>query len=120
MKKGSNMPQFSCFLLSLLLGTLLACVLPAQAEVAPARPPSAKKVPHVVKIHDETLTDEFFWLRDKKHPEVLAYLNAENAYTEAMTGHLKEFHAHLYQEALGRIQQTDLSVPERDNGYYYY
>ena len=54
------------------------------------------------------------------NPEVIAYLQAENAYTEAMTAHLADFHETIYQEMLSHIKETDLSVPYLDNGYYYY
>jgi oligopeptidase B len=59
-------------------------------------------------------------LREKANPEVVAYLNAENAYTEAMTADLKPFSEALYKEMVGRLKQTDLSVPTRDGAYFYY
>jgi oligopeptidase B len=66
------------------------------------------------------VNDPFFWLREKSNPEVIRYLEAENAYTEAMTRDLQPFAAALYEEMLGRIQQTDLSVPTRRGAYFYY
>jgi oligopeptidase B len=83
-------------------------------------PPVAKKTAAPRKIHDDELVDNYRWLQDKRDPEVIAYLEAENAFTEATTAHLKPFAEKLYKEALSRIQQTDQAVPVRDNGYWYY
>lgn len=85
-----------------------------------ATPPVAKKVPHTEQRHGATITDNYFWLRQKTSPEVTAYLEAENAYTEEMTKDLKPMQDKLYQEMLGRIKQTDLSVPTRRGDYFYY
>ncbi|MBK7293451.1 MAG: S9 family peptidase [Holophagaceae bacterium] len=90
--------------------------LAAQAPV----PPVAKQVEHISLWHGEKVSDPWFWLREKTNPEVVAYLNAENAYTEAMTADLKPFSEVLYKEMLGRIKQTDLSVPVRRGAFYYY
>ena len=83
-------------------------------------PPVAKQVERVSLWHGEKVNDPWFWLREKTNPEVVAYLNAENAYTEAMTAGLKPFSEALYKEMLGRIKQTDLSVPTRRGAFYYY
>lgn len=83
-------------------------------------PPVAKKIEHVEVRHGATEIDPYFWLREKSNPEVIQYLEAENAYTEAVTKRLKPFEDSLYEEMLGRIRQTDLSVPVRRGGYYYY
>jgi oligopeptidase B len=83
-------------------------------------PPVAKKVDHREVRHGATVVDNYFWLRDKSNPEVIDYLKAENAYTEALTKDLKPFEDALYKEMLGRIKQTDLSVPTRRGGYFYY
>ena len=89
------------------------------AQQAPV-PPVAKRVDHKVVWHGETVVDPYHWLREKTNPEVVKYLEAENAYTEAMTKELKPFQDVLYKEMLGRIKQTDLSVPVRQGKYYYY
>jgi oligopeptidase B len=99
---------------------LLGCALLPAAEDAAPKPPVARRVPHVVKLHGDVRADDYFWLRDKKKPEVLDHLKAENAYTAARTAHLKEFQEKLYQEALARLQQTDQDVPVPENGYLYY
>ncbi len=83
-------------------------------------PPEAPKHEHRELRHDETVTDDYFWLREKATPEVARYLEAENAYTAAMTKDLKPFEDALYGEMLGRIKQTDLTVPARRAGYFYY
>src|SRR3954454_23413677 len=64
--------------------------------------------------------EDYFWLREKSNPEVAAYLEAENAYTEAVMAPTKPFQDALYQEMLSHIQQTDVNVPYREGEYYYY
>ncbi len=86
----------------------------------PAVPPVAKRIEHREVHHGVTVCDDYFWLREKSNPEVIRYLEAENAYTEASTENLKPFSDALYKEMLARIKQTDLSVPVRRGGYLYY
>jgi len=83
-------------------------------------PPTAKRAEHREVRHGATVIDNYYWLRDKSNPEVIQYLEAENAYTEALTKELKPFEDALYKEMLGRIKQTDLSVPTRRGHYLYY
>lgn len=85
-----------------------------------ARPPVADIEPQAVTLHGETLVDEYRWLRDRDDPRVLAYLEAENAYTEAMTAHTETLRERLYEEMVGRIRETDLSVPVEHGGWRYY
>ena len=92
-------------------------VLTAQIVSAP---PAAKRVEHREVRHGVTVVDDYYWLREKSNPEVIQYLEAENAYTEAMTKDLKPFQDALYKEMLAHIKQTDLSVPERRGEFYYY
>jgi len=94
--------------------------LVAQVASIAAQPPAAKKVPHETTIHGRTLKDDYFWLREKSNPEVLKHLEAENAYTEAAMAPTKSLQQNLYDEMLGRIKQTDLSVPTRIGDYVYY
>ena len=87
------------------------------------KPPVPKKEPKVLKIHGYEIVDNYFWLRDrneKKNPEIIKYLEAENAYTESFMGRHKEFVDNLYKEMLGRIKQTDLSVPYKLGDYWYF
>src|SRR5688572_13748935 len=93
---------------------------PAILAQSPPAPPVARKVPHITQIHGYTLSDAYFWLREKGSPEVTSYLEAENAYTEAVMGPTKGLQEALYKEMLGRIKQTDLSVPSRIGEYFYY
>src|ERR1039458_9138884 len=74
-------------------------------------PPTAPRIEHRETRHGATVIDPYFWLREKTNPAVAQYLEAENAYTEALTGNLKPFSDAIYQEMLGHIKQTDLSVP---------
>ena len=83
-------------------------------------PPVAKTDPKVDTVHGEARVDNYFWLREKSNPEVIKYLEAENRYTDAMMQHTEDFQEQLYQELLGRIKETDLSVPEKMGDYYYY
>jgi oligopeptidase B len=89
------------------------------AQIVPA-PPVAKRVDHREVRHGATVVDDYFWLREKSNPEVIRYLEAENAYTESLTKNLQPFQEALYKEMLGHIKQTDLSVPERRGDFYYY
>ncbi|HSR15559.1 MAG TPA: hypothetical protein VLL51_07385, partial [Gemmatimonadales bacterium] len=84
------------------------------------QPPLAEPRPVAVERHGERLVDPFGWLRQREDPAVKAYLEAENAYAESVLAGTKELQEQLYQEMLGRIKQTDLSVPYRDRGFYYY
>ena len=83
-------------------------------------PPIARKIPRVETLHGEVRADDYYWLREKSNPETIGYLEAENAYTEAGLAHLAPLRERLYQELLGRIKETDLSVPMRDRGWWYY
>ncbi len=86
-------------------------------------PPDAAKKPHTVKApHGAERQDEYYWLRDDKREDnqMLGYLNAENAYTDAVVAPLKPVQEALYEEIVGRIKQDDASVPFRERGYWYY
>jgi oligopeptidase B len=106
-------------------GLLALCALTlapgvTMSEPLKDAPPLAKKKDHVTTWHGSEVNDPWFWLREKTNPEVIAYLEAENAYTEAHNPSVKHFGEALYTEILGRIKQTDLSVPERRGAFYYY
>ncbi|MEO6067601.1 MAG: oligopeptidase B, partial [Gemmatimonadales bacterium] len=83
-------------------------------------PPRAPTRPHVHELHGERRDDPYAWLRDKEDPAATAYLAAENAYAEEVVAPIAEFRERLYAEMLGRIKQTDLSVPYKDGSYWYY
>lgn len=85
--------------------------------------PIAKKVPKVLKIHGYEITDNYAWLRDrsdKKDPEIIKYLEENNKYTESFMGRHQPFVDDLYKEMLGRIKQTDTSVPYKLGDYWYF
>src|SRR5580658_2452684 len=84
------------------------------------QPPIAKIVPQETTFHGDTRTDNYFSLRDRKDPDTIAYLEAENAYTRTMMRHTEELQAKLYAEMLSHIQQTDLTVPVKRDQYFYY
>jgi oligopeptidase B len=90
------------------------------ADDAGLKPPVAATKPHQFDFHGITIEDPWFWMKDKSNPEVIRYLEAENAYRESLTKPLEPFTETLYQEILSHIKQTDLGVPVRDNGYWYY
>jgi oligopeptidase B len=83
-------------------------------------PPVARKDHKETTLHGVTLTDDYAWMRDKENPDVTAYLEAENAYAEAVTAPLANLRDELYKEMLSHIKQTDISVPYRDGLYWYY
>lgn len=86
----------------------------------PAMPPTAPKRPIERTHHGDTFIDSYEWLRDKESPETLAYLEAENAYTAARTAHLSGLRDQIFTEIKRRTQETDLSVPSRSGGFWYY
>ena len=95
---------------------------PTPAVPLPAPPVAAKK-PHEVRApHGAVRQDEYYWLRDdsREDPEMLAYLQAENAYTDAAMAPLEGLKEKLYQELIGRVKQDDSSVPYLEDGYWYY
>ncbi|NLI79712.1 MAG: S9 family peptidase [Candidatus Riflebacteria bacterium] len=84
------------------------------------RPPRARPQPHVRDLHGERFVDDWFWLRDKENPEVIRYLKAENGYTRHVMRDTEAFQERLFQEMVGRIKETDLSVPEKHGPFLYY
>ncbi len=84
------------------------------------KPPVAKKVPKTTKIHDTSIVDDYFWLREKTNPEVIEYLKAEDAYANALMAPTATFQDALYKEMLGRIKETDVNVPYKNGDYFYY
>ena len=84
------------------------------------KPPVARREPVEHVMHGDRRVDHYAWLRHKENPEVIDYLKAENAYTDAVLKPTEPFQEKLYQEMLGRILQTDLSVPYRLRGYLYF
>ena len=115
--------RFVCVALLALASLLLASVLrlPATDDSSPLpAPPVAKKAPKVTEINGQKMVDNYFWLRDKKNPEVKAYLEAENTYTDAVMKPTEPLQKKLYDEMLSRIKETDVEVPYKEGGYFYY
>ncbi len=83
-------------------------------------PPEAKRVEHRREHHGDVFIDPYEWLRDKSNPEVIEHLNAENAYTEHVTAHLAPLRQKIFDEIKARTKETDLSVPTRRAGWWYY
>jgi oligopeptidase B len=92
----------------------------AGGATAPPQPPLAARTPHPTTVHGDTRADDYFWLREKTSPDVAAYLEAENAYADAVMAPTEPFQDALYREMLARIKETDLSVPYREGAYFYY
>jgi len=111
------MPRPQALLHAMLLSAAL-CLTAQAAE--PLSPPVAAKKPKAMTRFGDRRVDDYFWLREKTHPEVIEYLNAENRYAEAVMKPLEGFREKLYKEMLARIQETDESVPYRKHGYWYY
>ncbi|WP_460578898.1 S9 family peptidase [Humibacter ginsengisoli] len=82
--------------------------------------PAAKRVPFTRTHHGDSVEDPYEWLRDKDDPEVIAHLEAENAFTEARTAHLEPLRKRIFEEIRSRTQETDLSVPVREGRWWYY
>src|SRR5450759_4639184 len=102
------------------LSIVAGAVSPLRLAAQDPTPPVAKTIAKIDTLHGDIRTDNYFWIREKTNPDVISYLNAENAYTAARMKHTEALQQKLYDEMLGRIKETDLSVPFRDNGYWYY
>jgi oligopeptidase B len=94
--------------------------VPQPAPMSMPNPPIAKQVLTERTHHGDTVTDPYAWLTDPKDPEVIAYLEAENAYTEALTAGLGELRSAVFEEIKARTQETDLSVPVRKGNWWRY
>ncbi|MEM6687247.1 MAG: S9 family peptidase, partial [Bacteroidota bacterium] len=81
--------------------------------------PTVAKKPTTLEKHGDVRIDNYYWLNDRENPEVIAYLEAENTYNDAMTAHTKDFQKDLFDELKGRIKEDDSSVPYKMNGYWY-
>ncbi len=86
----------------------------------PREAPVAKRVPVERTVHGHTVVDDYGWLRDREDPEVISYLEAENAHTESATAHTERLREHLFEEIKGRILETDVTVPAPKGPWSYY
>ncbi len=105
--------------IGLLLPTAVLVFTAADPGTLPS-PPVAMKVPHVTEVNGHKMVDNYYWLRDKPNPEVRAYLEAENAYTDAVMKPREPFQKKLYDEMLSRVKETDVEVPYKEGDYFYY
>jgi len=105
----------SCLAVLPIVGTYVS-----RLDAQDLKPPVATVKPKIDTLHGDIRTDNYFWIREKANPDVISYLNAENAYTTARMKHTEALQQKLYDEMLGRIKETDVSVPYRDNGYLYW
>lgn len=110
-----------CRVLLVLLSVGVAATALGQIErgMTPV-PPRAAVNPVADTLHGHVRIDDYAWLRDRSNPDVIAYLEAENGYTQAMMKHTEALQETIYQEIVGRIKETDLEVPYRKGDYYYY
>lgn len=110
-------------LILLLAGTILfisqSCKPEAESTRLP-KPPVAEKIKKELTLHGHTRVDYYYWLNERDNPKVIAYLEAENEYLKAAMKHTEKLQEKLYAEMIGRLKQTDMSVPYRSEGYYYY
>lgn len=109
----------SILLSTLAISLLYACSSP-ENKMSNITPPIAKRIDTTLSIHGDNRNDPYFWLNQRENPEVIAYLEAENAYTDTILAHTKGFQEKLFQEIKGRIVESDMSVPYFENGYWYY
>ncbi|MFL5603400.1 MAG: S9 family peptidase [Gemmatimonadaceae bacterium] len=105
---------------SFVLVSIVASFSPPFLAAQDLKPPIATVKPKIDTLHGDIRTDNYFWIREKTNPDVISYLNAENAYTAAKMKHTEALQQKLYDEMLGRIKETDVSVPFRKNGYLYW
>jgi oligopeptidase B len=99
-------------------GLLAASLAFACAQPGPT-PPVAQKKPQTLEAHGDVRVDDYYWLRERTNPEVLAYLEAENAYTDAVLVDASGLRSELFEELKNRIEPDDSTVPARYNDYYY-
>jgi len=107
--------NMSVFLAVFAFFTIQSCKTSPSMEA-----PVAAKKPKEMTIHGHTRIDNYYWLRERENPEVIAYLEAENAYRESVMKHTEQLQKDLFEEIVGRIKQDDESVPYKENGYFYY
>jgi oligopeptidase B len=104
--------------------TALACITvmlaPGCKNNTNIMAPIAKKIPHELTLHGDTRIDNYYWLRERENPEVIKYLDEENKYLDEKMAGTKKLQEDLYNEIIGRIKQTDISVPYKYDGYWYF
>lgn len=103
-----------------LLALIVAGLLPVSCSHTPPQPPVAQKIAHTDTVLGHVRVDQYYWLRQRGDTAVTNYLKAENKYTDEVMKHTEKFQDKLYKEMLSRIKETDLSVPVKEDSFYYY
>jgi len=120
MKKRKPARARLLFVLSIVLALNGAVFAQSNGDASTPKPPMTEKKTKTTKIHNDTMIDDYFWLREKTNPKVIAHLEAENAYADAMMKPTAALQDKLYKEMVGHIKETDTSVPYRWGNYFYY
>lgn len=107
------------------LAVLITCIFAGcenkeEQTMSKPLPPKAEKIEKQLTAHGQTRIDNYYWLNNREDQKVIEYLEAENAYTDTILSHTKTLQQKLFDEIVGRIKQTDESVPYKSNGYWYY
>ena len=84
------------------------------------QPPRARRTPTTRTFHNDVFVDPYEWMRDKESPQLQRFVEEENAYTDTRMAHLEPLRERLFDEFKSRVQETDMSVPTRMDGYWYY
>jgi oligopeptidase B len=120
MKKCETATARLLLVLSLVLALNGAALAQSTSDPNKLQPPMTEKKTKTTKIHNDTMVDDYFWLREKANPEVIAHLEAENVYAEAAMKPTAALQDKLYKEMVGHIKETDYSVPFQWGKYFYY
>ncbi len=120
MKNSSNNAKLAQIVFVYALVFLVFSLFSGCVKAKKPEPPVAEIIPEEMTIHGDTRVDNYYWLNQRDNPKVIEYLEAENAYKEAVMKHTEPLQEKLFDEIIGRIKQTDISVPYKDSGYYYY
>lgn len=110
--------QIGLFIMTVMV--FLQCGSGSMKNDSEILPPKAEKRPVKLEKHEDVRIDNYYWLRERENPEVIAYLENEYDYTEAMMAHTESLQDEIFEEIRGRIKEDDSSVPYLENGYYYY
>lgn len=116
-----HLRRTSGFVIAISLSACATAVVPSQSAAPLLPPPAAEQRPFTVTApHGATRVDEYYWLRERENPQVTSYLEAENAYTQAVMAPTEQLQERIFEEIRGRIKETDMSVPYRLRNYWYY
>src|SRR2546428_9036323 len=117
---ASRIRSLALALIGFAPGIILAQAAATSTAAATLTPPLAAVRPHRFDEHGTVRIDSYYWLKERSNPEVIKYLEDENAYTKAVMAHTESLQDRLYEEMKGRGLQNDQSVPFRERNYFYY